>query len=179
MKTPDQQEQATITENDVDANIRLNRVKSIDITIDSLKQYILLSTVSIAGLIAFYNGNGKNGNSVLFTISVVAFLLCAISSVWNINTFINELHFSSTNVRKKELRRYNWIAISLFVVSVISSSIFIADALRTQRSDVNTSAKIIIKNQNTTVEIDGGVKASVVVECDSITKQNQILITTQ
>ncbi len=162
--------------NNTKENKRLNRLKSIDITIDSLKQYIALSTVSIVALFAFYNGNGKNGNQIWFLISITAFMLCAIFSVWNMNIFINKLHFNKINVRENYVRRNNWIPIFFFLAGIISSGIFLFGTLLNGEKYKADDSRILLKFEKSSIEIGKGVKAKIKIENDTMYQESIVTI---
>lgn len=153
---------------------RANRLKAIDITIDSLKQYITLSTVAIGGLLAYYNGNGKDGIKLLFSISVVGFILCAITSIFTINTFINKVHNHTIDVRLIGLRRLNFTAIFLFLLSVFMSAAFFFTSYSDKVVTDSKDSKIIINEKF--IEIGKDVKTKVIIKTDSLTKVRFIQI---
>ena len=153
---------------------RANRLKAVDITIDSLKQYITLSTVSIAGLLAFYNGNGRDGIKGLFVSAVIGFILCAIASIFTINTFINKVHHNNIDTRLPSLRRLNFAAISLFLIGVIAGACFFFSSQGTITIPNSDDSKIIIQEKS--IEIGNNVKAKVSIKTDSFAKANTILI---
>lgn len=151
---------------------RANRLKAIDITIDSLKQYITLSTVAIAGLLAYYNGNGKNGIMWLFVIAVIGFILCAIASIFTINTFINKVHNHTIDVRHTGLRRLNFFAIVLFLLGVLLSAAFFFSSYKELVMINSDNSKIIINDK--TIEIGQDVKTKVIISTDPLTKTIKI-----
>jgi hypothetical protein len=155
-------------------NERANRLKAVDITIDSLKQYITLSTVAIAGLLAFFNGNGKEGTKWLFVIAVLGFILCAIASIWTINTFINKVHNHIIDVRHPLLRKSNFSAIILFLIGVGFSAAFFFSSQKTTQVINPVDSKIVIQDKS--VVIGEAVKTKVVIKTDSLTKIKTILI---
>ena len=149
---------------------RANRLKAVDITIDSLKQYITLSTVAIAGLLALYNGNGKDGMKWLFVSAVVGFILCAIASIFTINTFINKVHNNNIDTRLPSLRFLNFLAIFLFLVGVIAGAGFFFSSQGTEIIPTSNTdgSKIIIQEKS--IEIGKDAKAKVSIKTDSLTK---------
>jgi hypothetical protein len=106
------------------ANERASHIKALDITIDSLKQYITLSTVSIGGLLAYYNSSGNGGSPVLFITSVAAFVICTIVSVFTINTFINKVNTNIIDITARLHRFPNFIAISSFFIGLVCGALF-------------------------------------------------------
>lgn len=153
---------------------RANRLKAVDITIDSLKQYITLSTVAIAGLLAFFNGNGKEGTKWMFVSAVVGFMLCAITSIFTINTFINKVHYHTIDARLSGLRKLNFTAIILFLIGVIMSASFFFSSINTVPLKNTDDSKIIIQEKN--IEIGKDVKTKIIIKTDSLLKQRTITI---
>ena len=153
---------------------RANRLKAVDITIDSLKQYITLSTVAIAGLLAFFNGNGKEGSKWMFVAAVVGFMLCAITSIFTINTFINKVHNHTIDVRLSGLRKLNFTAIILFLLGVFMSASFFFSSIETLPVNNTYDSKIIIQEKS--IEIGKDVKTKVVIKTDSLLKERMIII---
>jgi dipeptide/tripeptide permease len=159
-------------EKDLTPEERANRLKAVDITIDSLKQYIALSTVSIAGLLAFFNGNGKDGIKWIFVLAVVGFMLCAIVSIFTINTFINKVHNHTINVRHTGLRIPNFIAIILFLIGVLASAGFFFSVQNNDKHQDYIESKIIIENSK--IEIGKDVKTKVIIFTDSVKNYKRI-----
>jgi len=159
-------------QNKVETEENANRRKAMEITIDSLKLYITLSTVAIAGLLAFFNGNGKDGSKTLFFIAVIGFILCAIASVYTINTFINKVHNGNIDIRLPILRILNFIAIVFFVIGVVFCVLFFFSSKGV--ATTNNDSKIIIQGDR--IEMGKDVKNKITITNDSLTKTKMIII---
>jgi hypothetical protein len=110
----------------IDTNITSeNRKKSLELTVDSLKLYITLSTVSIAGLLGLYNLSDTPRNINLLWFSIISFLACAITSVININMFINSVYDDNYDIRKNLFRKVNLLAIILFALAIAAAVAYI------------------------------------------------------
>jgi hypothetical protein len=153
-------------------NERLDKIKAIDITIDSLKQYISLSTISIAGLIAFYNGNGKNGIPFYFVFALICFVFCALASVITINMFISMVNEHEYNVRKGRVRTCNWIAIISFFIGITSGGVFFHSSFGLNYE--NPHSEILIKPNK--IRIGKDVKTNIQIKTDSAFKVSTIII---
>jgi hypothetical protein len=104
---------------------RENQQKSLDLTVDSLKLYITLSTVAIAALLGLYKLSDEPRNVGLLWLSIVCLLACAITSVININMFINSVYDDNYNTRAPGVRAANFLAIVFFVLGIGSAIIYI------------------------------------------------------
>jgi hypothetical protein len=152
---------------------RENRFKAIELNVESLKQYITLSTVSIAGLLAYYSSTDETSSLFLF-ISIGLFSACAIVSVYNINLFINKVNKNEINVRVADARKANFLAIGLFVLAIISASIFFFNSKKKSGDVPNEHSNIILKNQNIVIGKD--VKTKVYIRTDSTGNKVEITI---
>jgi hypothetical protein len=153
---------------------RANRLKAVEITIDSLKQYITLSTVAIAGLLAFFNGNGKYGTKWLFVTAVVGFILCSITSIFTINTFINKVHNHNIDARILGLRKLNFTAIAFFLIAVSACAAFFFSSQNALTNTNTDNSKIIIQEKS--IDIGKDVKNKIIIKIDSLRKVRTILI---
>jgi len=105
--------------------IRENKKKSLDLTVDSLKLYITLSTVAIAGLLGLFKLSDTPRNIGLLWVSIGCFLACAITSVIIINMFINSVYDDNYDTREKLFRIANFLAIALFLLGIFAAIIYI------------------------------------------------------
>jgi len=160
-------------ENCTEVQQRENRLKAIELNIESLKQYITLSTVAIAGMFVYYSASGKASTPFLF-IAIGLFALCAIVSVYNINLFINKVNKNEIDVRAVDARKANFFAIILFVLAIVSTTIFFSSTGDNTKNIQTEDSKIILRNQN--IEIGKDVKTKVTIKTDSIGNQFEIHI---
>lgn len=152
---------------------RENRFKAIELNVESLKQYITLSTVAIAGLLAYYSATKESSTLFLF-ISIGLFASCAMISVYNINLFINKVNRNEINVRAIDARKTNFFAIGLFLLAILSAVLFFFNTKMDRSKKGNSESKIILKNQN--IEIGKDIKSKVSIKTDSTGNQIEVLI---
>lgn len=103
-----------------------NNTKALDLLVESLKLYVTISTVAIAGLLAYWSGGKSSSQFSLLAVALAAFLLCAVASVWNINHFVAKIYDDKADIYGKEPRVINSIAIGAFVVGLIFAALFLA-----------------------------------------------------
>jgi hypothetical protein len=152
---------------------RENRFKAIELNIESLKQYITLSTVSIAGLLAYYSSTKESDTTFLF-ISIGLFVICAIISIFNINLFINKVHKNKIDVRAGDARKANFIAIGFFLLAIVSATFFFFNSNHTQNNSSMENSTIKLNDYN--IEIGKDVKTKVEIRTDTTKNHIEILI---
>jgi hypothetical protein len=157
-------------------NQRLNRIKAIDITIDSLKQYITLSTVSIAGLIAFYNGLGKEHSTPLFIKAVICFVACTVCSVITINLFINKVHVNVTNVRNWAVRIPNFLAIAAFFGGITFAALFFFKKPNSKSIQINNQSTVVIDFDSVKGTLEKEMRTKVKIDVDTLTHHKTLTI---
>jgi amino acid transporter len=144
---------------------QIGKIKAIEVNVESLKLYLTLSTFLIGGLLA-YNSSLKTGFSVSLIISLCLFLITAISSITSLNCYIYKLDRGELNVKVKDARLFNIIAILSFIVGLIFTIIFFfSPNNQIDSSSVNVKQEILIDNN---ISIIGETKSDIIIEKDSI-----------
>jgi len=152
-----------------------NKKKAVDINVESLKLYITLSTVSIAGLLTFFSKLTDPNCNLLFYLSISLFLSCAIDCIIIVNHFIIQANNDAYNVRTPLSRVLNFIAIILFAVALATGGAFIT------RNSEKKQSKIAEKQSGFTIEnnkihISSDVKMKIVIETDTLKNIGKIYI---
>jgi hypothetical protein len=148
-----------------------NKLKAIELTIESLKQYITLSTLAIGGLLTYYSLN-QDTSKTLLLVSVSSFGVCTLVSVYNINLFINKLDRNEIEVRASDARTINFIAILLFITGIVLSFFYFKSSDEIQM--LNQNGQLIITNSE--IKIGKEFKNKVSIEKDSIKGVTKILV---
>lgn len=149
--------------------------KAVDINVESLKLYITLSTVSIAGLLTYYSKLTDPINSNVFYWSILLFLLCAVDSIIIVNHFIIQANNDAYNVRTPLSRIANFIAIFLFIGAVITGGLFITkNSGKKQETTTIKSPGLTIENNK--IYISSDVKMKIIIETDTLKNIGKIYI---
>jgi cytochrome c biogenesis protein CcdA len=148
-----------------------NKMKAIELNVESLKQYITLSTFAIAGLLTYYSINTDSSLALLLA-AVGFFGACTIVSVYNINLFINKLDRGEVNVRSKDARIASFVAIILFLAGVSFSLVFINSVLYST-GKIEDSQLIISKDG---IVIGKDYKSKIKIEHDSTSGVSRVQI---
>lgn len=149
--------------------------KAVDINVESVKLYLTLSTILIAGLLTFYSRLQQPDWVFLFGSSLILFLLCAISSIMIVNHFIFQANNDKYDVRSKRSISLNWIAIILFFLGLVSGGFFITVNSNPKKADQQSKESgIVIKNNE--IRIFSDIKTKVIIENDTIKHVQKVLI---
>ena len=152
-----------------------NNKKAVDINVESLKLYITLSTVSIAGLLTFYSKLIGPTYTALFYSAIILFLLCSILSILIVNHFIIQANNGAYDVRTLWSRIPNFIAIFFFLAAVVSGSIFITNnSVKEEKHIVPNQSGVVIENNK--IIIGSDFKNKVLIESDTLKNINRIYV---
>lgn len=152
-----------------------NKKKAVDINVESLKLYITLSTISIAGLLTFFSKLTDPIKVNTFYLAILLFLLCSIDCIIIINHFIIQANNSVYNVRSGLSRIANFIAIIFFLGAVIMSGIFITNNSEKKGSMRNENSAYF-KIENHKIYIGNNFKQKVKIEIDTLNQIENIHI---
>lgn len=149
--------------------------KAVDINVESLKLYITLSTVSIAGLLTFFSKLSDPNYNFLFYLSISLFLSCAIACIIIVNHFIIQANNDAYNVRTPLSRTLNFIAIILFAVAVATGGAFITrNSEKKQNNIAEKQTGFTIENNK--IHISSDVKLKIIIETDTLKNIGKIYI---
>lgn len=146
--------------------------KSLDLTIDSLKLYVTLSTFAFGGLLVILNAQKQPVETWTCYISLACFVLCCIVSVFTINGFINKVYEGEMNPMENSMRAQNGFAIGLFALGMIFGTIFIS----VQNSKKDNGPTSVIKVNNGVLEIKGNISTEYEIQTDSVNRTKTIVI---
>ncbi|MBN2571136.1 MAG: hypothetical protein JXA68_03330 [Ignavibacteriales bacterium] len=144
---------------------RIGKVKAIEVNVESLKLYLTLSTFLIGGLLA-YNSSLKTGFPFPLIVSLSLFLITAICSIISLNCYIYKLDRGELNVKAKDARKFNIIAILSFLVGLIFTGVFFFTMESNQPETEMSSEKIIEIDKN--IIIKGETSSKINIEKDSL-----------
>lgn len=142
-----------------------NKQKAIDINIESLKLYLTLSTISIGGLMAFFTSK-YGGFRYSFIISIGFFFICAVSSIYSINTFINKVDRNEINVRARDSVRSNFVAIFSFIIAIVFAAIYFYNSQKKITNEKEVLQGIVVTKD--TLKIGRDVKTKAIIELDTL-----------
>lgn len=152
-----------------------HKLKAVEINIESLKLYITLSTVAVAGILTFYSSLNNAESKGLFCWSIILFILCGVLSVVIVNHFIIQANNDAYDVRTTLSRALNFIAIFLFVGGIFTGSMFIGKNINNKSKHIgNTNGQIIIENNKITIGENNKMKLIVIQ--DSLSSNKEIYI---
>lgn len=141
--------------------------KALDILLESLKLYITISTIFIAGLISLY-ASSKVHNFSLY-VSIAGFILCALISVYNYNYYIREVNNDTFDIEANHPKWVNRSAILFFLVGLGFGVTFVF------KNDLKrTSSELQIIINSDTLSINKTNMERVILKTDSLNKINEI-----
>ncbi|TLX72616.1 hypothetical protein E9993_17420 [Labilibacter sediminis] len=146
---------------------RIGKVKAIEVNIESLKLYLTLSTFLIGGLLA-YNSSIQTGFSVTLIISLSLFLITAICSIISLNCYIYKLDRGELDVKAKDARKFNVIAILSFLTGIIFTGIFFF-TIEPKESISDTDSEQVIEIDERII-IKGETSSKITIQKDSLDK---------
>lgn len=153
----------------------INKIKAVDINVESLKLYITLSTVAVAGILTFYSSLTHANSKSFFVWSIILFLLCAVLSVVIVNHFIIQAHNDEYNVRTALSRVLNFAAIFIFIGGIVTGSIFVGHNINgNSPTPTTTNGMIIIDNNKITIGENNTMKLTIIQ--DSLNSNKEIYI---
>ena len=152
-----------------------HKSKAVDINIESLKLYITLSTVAVAGILTFYSSLNNVESKGLFGLSIFLFILCGVLSVVIVNHFIIQANNDAYNVRSLLSRALNFIAIFLFAGGIVTGSIFVGKNINGNGENLkSTHGQIIIQKDK--IIVGENNKMKVIIVQDSLSSKKEIYI---
>ena len=144
---------------------RIGKVKAIEVNVESLKLYLTLSTFLIGGLLA-YNSSLKTGFPFSLIVSLSLFLITAICSIVSLNCYIYKLDRGELNVKAKDARKFNIIAILSFLIGLIFTGVFFF-TMESNQPDTEMSSEKIIEIDKSII-IKGETNSKINIEKDSL-----------
>lgn len=144
-----------------------HKIKAIDINTESLKLYITITVASIAGLIAYHNSPAIEHNEIAFRTALIVLILSAIASVMTLNAYIISVDNNTIEVKAKLPVILNRIAVSLFIVGLVSAGFYLGLSKHKIKEDSFTKEMNGIIIQNDKIEIGNDVKTQIKITKDS------------
>lgn len=152
-----------------------NQTKAVAILVESLKLYVTLSTISIAGLLALYSGSAGSGYTWLLFVSLGLFFLCAGLSIANVNHLVDSVNKNLPDIYHPTARHLNFAAIFSFSAALVFGVVFLILS-KPQTSQFNTyPTQGLIIEQNR-ILISDSFKARVTILRDSVGSIKKIQI---
>ena len=143
-----------------------SQIKAISILVESMKLYVTLSTISIAGLLTFFTKNGDKKYSFLFFIALALFFSAAVTSIININYFVTRVFKGDNNIFTKTAKRINISAIIFFFFGIFISAFYLYFNINYTTPSSKTSIDFGIILENHKISIANDVKAKVIITKD-------------
>lgn len=143
-----------------------NRIKSIEIVIESLKLYIALATLLFGGLLTLIGFNFNSKFAWTGTVALILFLLAIIMSVLTVNSLINKVYRNDDEaIKRKDSIFLNFLSIILLLSGMIFGSVFILNKQENKLSPIDID-NVLIEGDKITIPSD--IKQKVKIVRDSL-----------
>lgn len=133
-----------------------------NLLVESLKLYVTLSVACLAGLFAHLSTAATSPTIAWFWGAVIAFVICAVISIYNINYLVKETYDAKVDIYKGHCRLTNTLAIITFVAGVVLAGVHFLTFPVTTGTPATTANQVTVGNTTITIGANVSTKVRIV-----------------